>query len=226
MPHSFASLTGGATTGGIVCGAELPLLGEKSCFSVVGPVNVKLVGLVELPGIPANPPGVGVLAGDGLDGPPEDNEGAGAGKEGLTDDDSEPLDGLGLETDTSLEEDVGNGGLIAFSDSVFEGSPGSLGVLAGSAGGVSGAGGGGSVDATVGDSGVDCSCIFRPITAPHRHRNVQVIAIPILCSSFMPVLLGSDELRQSFRDGAINLAIGHNAEWSAGLFPRSAPRRG
>jgi len=46
--------------------------------------------------------------------------------------------------------------------------------------------------------GADFSCIFRPMTAPARHRNVQVTAIPILCSRFIRVLLSSDGLRQSF----------------------------
>lgn len=54
----------------------------------------------------------------------------------------------------------------------------------------------GSAAATLGVSVGVCSCIFSPITAPHRHRNVQLMAIPILCSSFMRVLLRSDGLRQ------------------------------
>src|SRR5579875_3764074 len=61
----------------------------------------------------------------------------------------------------------------------------------------SGAAGTGSAAATVGDSAGVCSCILSPITAPVRHRNVQVMAIPILCSSFMRVLLCSDEMFSS-----------------------------
>lgn len=44
-------------------------------------------------------------------------------------------------------------------------------------------------------SGAGCSCILRPMTAPVRHRNVQVMARPILCSRFIRVLLSSDGLR-------------------------------
>lgn len=46
--------------------------------------------------------------------------------------------------------------------------------------------------ATLGDWEGVRSCILSPITAPIRHRNVQVMAIPILCSVFMRVLLCSD----------------------------------
>lgn len=37
-----------------------------------------------------------------------------------------------------------------------------------------------------------CSCILSPMTAPHRHKKVQMMPMPILCSIFMPVLLRSD----------------------------------
>lgn len=57
--------------------------------------------------------------------------------------------------------------------------------------------GGAFVSATRGDSAGGFSCILSPITAPVRHRNVQVMAIPTLCSSFMRVLLCSDGLRNA-----------------------------
>jgi hypothetical protein len=66
----------------------------------------------------------------------------------------------------------------------------------GGAGGSTGVGGAWASDRSGGGAG--CSCSFSPITAPARHRNVQVTAIPILCSRFIRVLLSSDGLSQSF----------------------------
>jgi hypothetical protein len=61
------------------------------------------------------------------------------------------------------------------------------------------AGSTGSPFASFGASELVGSCILSPITAPVRHRNVQVRAIPILCSHFMRDLLCSDELRCRLR---------------------------
>lgn len=49
------------------------------------------------------------------------------------------------------------------------------------------------------DSEGGFSCILSPSTAPTRHRNVQVMAIPILCSHFMRVLLCSDRMEWIYR---------------------------
>jgi hypothetical protein len=76
-------------------------LGERSCFSVMGPVNVKLFEFGDVFGVPANPPDLELFAGDELGGPAAGDKRAAAGEAGLMDGDSEPLDFAGIASDAT-----------------------------------------------------------------------------------------------------------------------------